>query len=51
MNPLIRLGDCRYIVSGIVVMEKNEEVFATLDFGDGTCDDIATITKMVKKDK
>ncbi len=45
IEPLIRLGDCRYIVSGIVVVERNDEVIATLDFGDGTCDDIATITK------
>jgi hypothetical protein len=45
IEPLIRLGDCRFIVSGIEVMERNDEVFATLDFGDGTCDDIATIVK------
>jgi hypothetical protein len=45
IEPLVRLGTCRYIVSGIVVMEKNDEVFAELDFGDGTCDDIATIVK------
>lgn len=45
IEPLVRLGDCRYIVSGIVVMEKNDEVFAELDYGDGTCDDIATIIK------
>jgi len=45
IEHLVRLGDCRYIVSGIVLMEKNDEVFAELDFGDGTCDDIATIIK------
>ena len=45
IDKLVRLGDCRYIVSGIVVMEKNDEVFAELNFGDGTCDDIATIIK------
>jgi len=45
IEKLVRLGDCRYIVSGIVVMERNDEVFAELDFGDGTCDDIATIVK------
>ena len=45
IEPLIRLGGCRFIVSGTVVMEKNDEVFAEVDFGDGTCDDIATIVK------
>lgn len=45
IEKLVRLGDCRYIVSGIVVVEKNDEVFAELNFGDGTCDDIATIIK------
>lgn len=45
IEPLVRLGDCRHIVSGTVLMEKNDETFAELDYGDGTCDDIATIIK------
>ena len=43
--PLVRKGGCRYIVEGISALSKNGEVFAELNFGDGTCDDIATITK------
>lgn len=45
ITPLVRLGTCRYIVEGIVQMSMNDEVFAELNYGDGTCDDIATITK------
>jgi hypothetical protein len=45
VEPLIRLGTCRYIVKGVVSMAKNDEVMAELNYGDGNCDDIATITK------
>jgi hypothetical protein len=45
VEPLIRLGTCRYIVQGVVSLSKNDGVFAELNYGDGTCDDIATITK------
>ncbi|WP_075341724.1 hypothetical protein [Tenacibaculum agarivorans] len=34
---------CRYIVSGVTEITKNGEVY-TLDFGDGTCDNVATVT-------
>lgn len=34
---------CRYIVSGIIELTKND-VTCTLDFGDGTCDNIAICT-------
>lgn len=44
-EPLIRIGTCRYIVQGVVTMSKNDELFAELNYGDGTCDDIAIITK------
>nr|WP_321406784.1 hypothetical protein [uncultured Carboxylicivirga sp.] len=42
--PLIKTGDCRYIVSGEVTLSQNEVVFAVIDYGDGTCDNIATYT-------
>jgi hypothetical protein len=45
VEPLIRLGTCRFIVQGVVQMSKNDEVMAELNYGDGTCDDVATITK------
>ena len=34
---------CKYIVSGVVEIAK-DGVSATLDFGDGSCDNVATIT-------
>jgi len=41
---LLRLGACKFIVSGIVVYSQNGEEFARVDFGDGTCDDKAVKT-------
>jgi len=38
---LLRIGGCKYVVSGIVVYSQNGEEFASVDFGDGTCDTIA----------
>lgn len=42
-TPLRREMSCRFIVSGVVELQKNDES-GTLDFGDGTCDNIATFT-------
>lgn len=44
-EPLIRLGTCRFISEGVVVFSLNNKPIATLDYGNGTCDDLATITK------
>lgn len=41
---LLRLGTCKFIVSGVVVYSQNSEEFARVDFGDGTCDDKAIKT-------
>ena len=43
-NPLTRVGTCRLIVSGIVIFSQNGEEFAKFDYGDGTCDNLATYT-------
>lgn len=43
INSLRREMACRFIVSGTVDIVKAEKV-GTLDFGDGTCDNIATFT-------
>lgn len=43
-TKLTKRGDCRFIVSGEVTMSKNGAVFATLDYGNGDCDRIATMT-------
>ncbi len=42
--PLVKTDDCKYIVEGIIKYYKNGKWIATIDFGDGTCDDIATKT-------
>lgn len=40
---LIKPAGCKYVASGVKEITKNEEV-STLDYGDGTCDDVATLT-------
>ena len=44
-RPLTKTGACRFITEGTVSFTLNGEDFAELDYGDGTCDDVATITK------
>ncbi|MDB0011178.1 hypothetical protein N9E20_00045 [Crocinitomicaceae bacterium] len=43
VEPLVKSRDCDYIVSGIIKYYslKTGKWTATVDFGDGTCDDIA----------
>ena len=43
-EPLIELGDCRHPVEGIVQYSQNETVMAELNYGDGTCDNLAILT-------
>jgi len=43
-NPLIRLGDCQHPVQGTVTFYKNDAEIASLDYGDGTCDNLAELT-------
>jgi len=43
VEPLLRIMSCRWIVSGTVEMLTGENL-AILDYGDGECDNIATIT-------
>ena len=42
--PLERIDGCDYVVKGKIEYIKNGVVVATVDFGDGECDDIATKT-------
>ena len=42
IEPIVKTEDCDYIVSGILKYYKGGVWTATVDFGDGTCDDIAT---------
>lgn len=43
-KPLVKIEGCKYIVEGTIEFQKSGEVIAIIDFGDGTCDDIATKT-------
>lgn len=43
-SPLKRIGDCRYIVEGVVNIYLNGELICTMDYGDGTCDEFAEMT-------
>lgn len=44
VEPIVKLEDCDYIVSGIVEFYKDDTWIATIDFGDGECDEWATKT-------
>ncbi len=44
IDPLIKSGECRHYTQGIVEYSTEEEVIAELDYGDGTCDDVAILT-------
>jgi hypothetical protein len=44
VDPLVRLRDCRFIVSGVVEVTLNDQLVSTFDYGDGTCDAVATMT-------
>ena len=45
-NTLQKQGGCRYLVSGTVSYSANGLTFATVDYGDGTCDNIGTFTSI-----
>ena len=44
-EPLHSSRDCRWIKKGVIVLNVRGESEAVLDYGDGTCDNIATITR------
>ncbi len=43
-KKLIKKGDCRFIVSGEITYSINDGIFASIDYGNGDCDRIATLT-------
>jgi hypothetical protein len=44
IEPLIRLGSCKYYVQGIAQITLNSEIISEINYGDGDCDNEATIT-------
>jgi hypothetical protein len=43
-TALVKTGECRYITQGIIEFKTSAGKFATLDYGNGDCDNIATLT-------
>ena len=43
IEPLRRELSCKFLVSGIINLAKNEDT-AVINYGDGACDDLATIS-------
>ncbi|MFZ9848479.1 MAG: hypothetical protein ACO3EE_10060 [Flavobacteriales bacterium] len=43
-SPLKRTGDCSYIRSGKIEIKPGNKLARVINFGDGDCDDIATIS-------
>ena len=41
-NPLVQIEGCNYIVDGTIEYYKEQKLIATIDYGDGSCDNIAT---------
>ncbi|MDP3313202.1 hypothetical protein [Lutibacter sp.] len=50
LEPLRREMACRFIVSGIIEINKNGSI-GTLNFGDGSCDDKAVFTNSTGEEK
>jgi len=44
VEPIVKIEGCEYIVSGIVRYYEGDQWVATVDFGDGTCDEWAMKT-------
>lgn len=44
IEPLVKIEGCDYIVSGIIKFYYEDKWLATLDYGDGECDEWATKT-------
>jgi len=43
-NPLVKINGCDYIVEGTIEYQLDGAVVAVVDYGDGTCDNLATKT-------
>jgi hypothetical protein len=50
VEPLRREAACRFVVSGIVDLVKKERT-GTINFGDGTCDNVAVFTNALGEEK
>ena len=44
-DPLIRSRDCRFIVQGVVEITLNGDLIFSIDYGNGECDNTATVIR------
>lgn len=49
LTPLVKKGDCDFIVSGEVEITRGTAEKITINYGDGTCDNKAVVTKGTEK--
>jgi len=45
ITDLIRDNSCYWITSGTIAITPSSGIVRTIDFGNGSCDDLATVTK------
>lgn len=45
VEPLIKPSGCRYFSQGVIELSQGGNVIATLDYGNGDCDDVAVVAK------
>lgn len=43
-TPLVKTGDCKFITKGVIEYKNSAGKFATIDYGNGDCDNKATRT-------
>lgn len=43
-SALVKKGGCRFIVAGEITLTKNGLEFGVINYGDGECDNVATLT-------
>jgi len=43
-TPLVKTGVCKFITKGVIEYKNNNGKFATIDYGNGDCDNVATRT-------
>jgi len=43
-SPLVKTGDCKFITKGVIEYKNSAGKFATVDYGDGVCDNKAKRT-------
>jgi hypothetical protein len=48
IEPLIKNMACKFLVSGLIEIEKNDKL-RSIDYGNGECDDLVTLTSNGKE--